>query len=125
MESGYFTELSFDKLHLIGSVSSFERGVIDGRRMASAVIDALFARDFTPGEGWRVDVSTNEPVPPTSSADDAEGAKVSEETFIVEKKANWKYDDYPTRSAIASATIRVSSDKSVIRVDQYFFRITD
>lgn len=125
MVSSYFTELSPIKLHLVGSMSAYEAGVIDSRRLCSAIIDSLFARDFTPAEEWRVGIASVNPVVAAVNDDDDDDVdRTLEETFIVEKKAIWRDNDVPNRTAAASGTIYISMDKKEIRVDQYFFRVT-
>lgn len=102
------------------AVNGYESGDISSKTLAYAIIDALFYKDFMPGEHWDIDGANIGEITAVEPANDGEPVDV--QVFAAEKQATWDWKDIYS-IASAKATIKISRASGNIYVDDYSYYV--
>lgn len=107
--SGKLVPLSPTSLGLARCLESYQRGEASESKVAREIIEALFNRDFMPGERWDIDSAT------VSYLE-------NENVYKVEKQATWDWKDIYSEAS-AKGRIRFNPNKRDIRVEDYSYYV--
>ncbi|KAL7538796.1 hypothetical protein ACHAXR_012390 [Thalassiosira sp. AJA248-18] len=111
-----YTNLTMPQADVRKQINLFHSGKISAHALAFDIIEALFHRDFMPGDHWDIGSAILEELDPIT--DKESGKKV--EIIEAEKEAIWDWKDIYS-VATAKATIKISS--GCIHVDDYSYYV--